>query len=145
MGGSDFYYSNPQTAGPISNARGTGRGDMDDESGRNNHGRIRRSVRADPKLREPSLRRVLFGVDTGSMRWMADAACADQPHDGWFPEDGGTTLTVKRVCDACPVKDACLEWGIRHDEFGTWGGLGQQARRDIARQRRRDAKREAAS
>ena len=27
-----------------------------------------------------------------------------------------------RMCNNCPVQEACLEWGIAHERFGVWGG-----------------------
>lgn len=29
---------------------------------------------------------------------------------------------AKAICDVCPVKDICLEEGIRNKEYGIWGG-----------------------
>jgi hypothetical protein len=27
-----------------------------------------------------------------------------------------------RMCNNCPVQQACLEWGLAHERYGVWGG-----------------------
>jgi hypothetical protein len=47
-----------------------------------------------------------------------------QPCNGSDPElffDG--SYTAPGMCAGCPFKLACAEWGIAHEEYGTWGGL----------------------
>ena len=39
---------------------------------------------------------------------------------------------LRKICDGCPLMDACAEWGIAHEEFGFWGGL-TPTERDVAR------------
>lgn len=39
--------------------------------------------------------------------------------------------TAVRVCEGCPFKQPCAEWGIAHEEFGVWGGLTQTQRHNI--------------
>ncbi len=41
---------------------------------------------------------------------------------------------TKRLCGGCPVKDACLEWGLAHERFGIWGGTTAY-RRKLMRKR----------
>jgi hypothetical protein len=66
--------------------------------------------------------------------WAAQAACAGQPADVWFPERGGSAATAKSVCAHCPVRIECLDyalrWGIGH---GVWGGLSMRERRRLSR------------
>lgn len=64
-------------------------------------------------------------------RWMARAACATANPDAWFPEPGGSTVAVKKVCASCPVRAECLAYALRNGESeGVWGGLSaRQLRR----------------
>lgn len=64
-------------------------------------------------------------------RWMQRAACATTDPDMFFPDPGGSTVAVKKVCAACPVREACLEYAIRTGQTdGVWGGLSaRQIRR----------------
>jgi hypothetical protein len=53
----------------------------------------------------------------------------------WFPEKGGSNATAKQVCQACPVREACLQWAVDHDErYGVWGGLSERERRQLRRE-----------
>lgn len=72
----------------------------------------------------------------GELAWQADALCAQTDPEAFFPEKGGSTRDAKRVCEACTVKDACLEYAMANDErFGIWGGLSERERRRLRRAR----------
>ena len=68
-------------------------------------------------------------------------ACSEVGGDYWFPDrDNGITNTdemkiAKAICDGCIHKIECAEWGIHKEYFGIWGGLTEQQRRIIRRQR----------
>lgn len=50
--------------------------------------------------------------------------------DLFFPDKGGSTRPAKTVCRSCPVRTACLQWAVEHNErFGVWGGLSERERR----------------
>lgn len=72
----------------------------------------------------------LFGaVD---QEWQEQALCAQTDPEAFFPEKGGSTREAKRICQACPVRDECLEFALEHDErFGIWGGLSERERRRL--------------
>lgn len=59
--------------------------------------------------------------------WRTRAACATADPDLFFPEPGTPADRIreaKRVCAACPVKQACLEDAMRRgDDDGICGGL----------------------
>ncbi|MFI6530482.1 WhiB family transcriptional regulator [Streptomyces uncialis] len=59
------------------------------------------------------------------------AACrALTAPDLWYSEP--TTGDAKAVCDACPIRRACAEYALAHDEpHGVWGGLTVRERRRI--------------
>lgn len=75
--------------------------------------------------------------------WRDRAACkdADDP-ELWFPI--GTTgparmqeAEAKAVCKTCPVIEDCLTWAIdNRQEYGVWGGLGEDERRSLKRRRK---------
>lgn len=48
--------------------------------------------------------------------------------DDWFPKDWQARDRAKAVCNGCPVKKQCLEYGKAEDLVGYWGGklLGYQ-------------------
>lgn len=68
--------------------------------------------------------------------WRIDALCRQVGGEEFFPEKGGSTVAVKRICARCPVKDECLEYALDNDErFGVWGGKSERERKKIQRER----------
>lgn len=75
----------------------------------------------------------LFGAV--EQEWQDQALCAQTDPEAFFPEKGGSTREAKRICQACTVRDECLEYALEHDErFGIWGGLSDRERRRLKRQ-----------
>ncbi len=73
--------------------------------------------------------------DDGELAWQADALCAQTDPEAFFPEKGGSTRDAKRVCNECPVREACLDYAMENDErFGIWGGLSERERRRLRKQ-----------
>ncbi len=68
------------------------------------------------------------------LSWMQQGKCLDADPEAFFPEKGGSTREAKRICAACEVREACLEYALAHDErFGIWGGLSERERRRLKR------------
>lgn len=61
-------------------------------------------------------------------RWHDRAACAGMDSDLFFPEVGQSTSEAKAICEACPVRDACDEWGI-WEKHGIWAGQSEHDRK----------------
>lgn len=67
--------------------------------------------------------------------------CASVGGDFWFPErDGGTSnttemLMAQSICGQCMHQAECAEWGIQNEYYGIWGGLTENKRTLIRRQR----------
>lgn len=52
----------------------------------------------------------------------------------WFPAKGGSTIPAKRLCQGCPIKDACLQYAIANNiRYGVWGGRSERERDAIAK------------
>jgi WhiB family redox-sensing transcriptional regulator len=54
---------------------------------------------------------------------------------------------ARRICASCPVRIDCLEWRLRFEhqrDGGIWGGLGEQERWRLRKNRVRTARRNAA-
>lgn len=74
--------------------------------------------------------------------WMADASCQHFDREWWFPGRGDYATTAKAVaiCNDCPVRVACLEYALSHNErHGVWGGRSERQRRRLRAQRKRAA------
>jgi hypothetical protein len=61
--------------------------------------------------------------------------CRGMPPEWFYPEQGQNMARIRVICDGCPVKALCREWGIHHEHHGVWGGLTERGRR-IERRRR---------
>jgi len=90
----------------------------------------------------------LRGDDHRDRSWMADGACrgldADTVNRLFFSERGQNDdiTEAKAVCAACPVRAACLEYGMA-EMFGVWGGRSARERRQMRPAWRRAQQREA--
>lgn len=70
------------------------------------------------------------------VEWQDSALCAQTDPEAFHPEKGGSTKEAKRVCQACEVKDECLEYALEHNmRFGIWGGLSERERRRLQKSR----------
>jgi WhiB family redox-sensing transcriptional regulator len=61
------------------------------------------------------------------------ANCKDTDPDLFFPNDEGkymkkTVKLVKEICNACEIKDLCLQQAIADDMRGIWGGMTEVER-----------------
>jgi WhiB family transcriptional regulator, redox-sensing transcriptional regulator len=76
---------------------------------------------------------------THSVDWMNLAACRGARRDLFFPGEFELADPAALImCAICPVRNACLQYAIDNDvEFGIWGGLTEQQRRNINERRHR--------
>lgn len=66
------------------------------------------------------------------LAWQRKANCRGVNRDLFFPED--FTLpdeAALRLCRRCEVKDECLEYALKHNEVGIWGGMTDEGREKI--------------
>lgn len=70
--------------------------------------------------------------------------CASVGGNFWFPEkdvaEGGIetfnglapeTKLAKAICGTCVHKQECMQWGLKHETHGIWGGLTDRDFRPI--------------
>lgn len=69
--------------------------------------------------------------------WSRYGACRTQPKTLFFPTDVGGVALARRVCAACTVLEQCREYALAAPDSlcGVWGGLSQEARRRLRRER----------
>ncbi|MCC7543445.1 WhiB family transcriptional regulator [bacterium] len=69
--------------------------------------------------------------------WRLASNCSGTDPDLFFPERGASTAEAKSICRGCAVRKDCLEFALSSGErSGIWGGMSEQERRWIRRQRR---------
>jgi WhiB family redox-sensing transcriptional regulator len=53
-------------------------------------------------------------------------------------DDDDPAVEAKQVCEACTVREACLEHAIvMREQLGVWGGYTARERRRVIRRRRK--------
>ena len=57
-----------------------------------------------------------------------DVFYADQSSGATVKYGFRQIATVKKVCDSCPFQKDCLDWGLKHESFGIWGGATEYER-----------------
>ncbi len=71
-----------------------------------------------------------------------NGACKGYPVDWWFPVLHGLKRDemravradihkAKSICASCDVSDHCLEYSLKHEPWGIWGGKDEQERAEI--------------
>ena len=73
--------------------------------------------------------------------WMTDPRrhCNGIPTEVFFVSRGDSSATARAVaiCEGCPCKDPCAQYGINDPQLsGVWGGLSGKERRILRRQGR---------
>ena len=57
----------------------------------------------------------------------------------FFPEEGSSGTDIysfsRKICAGCVVRNECLEWAVKHEDHGMWGGTSPVERRKIRRAR----------
>jgi WhiB family transcriptional regulator, redox-sensing transcriptional regulator len=68
-------------------------------------------------------------------------ACENFP-EAFFPDQNASGFMsmsnmAKKMCDNCPVKAMCAEYGIRWEVEGIWGGISPRERQNLRAKMRR--------
>jgi hypothetical protein len=71
--------------------------------------------------------------------WNIRGLCIGEDPELFFPSHCDPGTEARKTCAACPVRNECLSYATAADEFGIWGGLDQQERRNLKRRQRRNA------
>jgi WhiB family transcriptional regulator, redox-sensing transcriptional regulator len=88
----------------------------------------------------------IHGSDPGPRRrvparrpeWFERAACRGSDPDIFHPERSGRyvgTSLAKAICRTCPVAEGCLEWALKWNEPGVYGGTSVRERRRLRKER----------
>lgn len=65
--------------------------------------------------------------------WMERALCAQVDPELFFPDAGSYIKRAQAVCDACPVRAECLQYGTFDNPsvHGIYGGATDRPRRKL--------------
>ena len=91
----------------------------------------------------------MLALGAADYRWRDHALCRDTDPELFFPI-GTTGLALvaidraKQVCAECEVRVECLDFALEtNQDSGIWGGLSEEERRAIRRERAARARRTA--
>lgn len=79
-----------------------------------------------------------LGNSMNEHEWRDKAACKGMDAEEFFPARGtySTQTLAMRACASCEVKEPCLEFALKFNEPGVWGGTSSRQRRQIGKDRR---------
>ena len=87
-------------------------------------------------------------IDSWTSGWQLRAACRGEDSSFFFApsyfekrrEKDAREAVAKVICRTCPVLEECREYSLEVREgHGIWGGLNEMERRNLLRQRAREA------
>ena len=66
-------------------------------------------------------------------------SCKGQPTSWWFPVDNRLPSLINMrkaiaICKQCPIINECLNYALRNETHGVWGGL-REVEREIYRRK----------
>jgi WhiB family transcriptional regulator, redox-sensing transcriptional regulator len=68
--------------------------------------------------------------------WILQAACRGQGPDEFVRGPKSNYITIRELCESCPVRPECLEYALADESLtGLWGGTTDTERRLIRRRR----------
>lgn len=79
-----------------------------------------------------------YGFDSGGDDWRDRAACLTEDPELFFPvgpdrRNERQIELAKQVCARCLVQEQCLEFALRTNQEGIWGGLTEEERKAMKR------------
>jgi WhiB family redox-sensing transcriptional regulator len=86
---------------------------------------------------KPGVAKAMSAVN---LSWRQHAACRGLEPEVFYAVSDDDAEEAKAICDACPVREPCLEYALTNRERdGVWGGATERERRRMIRQRRKSA------
>ena len=82
-----------------------------------------------------------LALGSADYSWRRNASCKDTDPELFFPvgTTGQALVQISEanvVCDECLVRGKCLDFALEtNQDWGIWGGMSEDERRDIRRQR----------
>jgi WhiB family redox-sensing transcriptional regulator len=66
-------------------------------------------------------------------KWKQRGNCVGEPPYLFYSSNLNLVERAREICQNCPVQIECLEYGIRYDEYGVWGGKTESERAFLKR------------
>ena len=78
-------------------------------------------------------------IDIKEEEWKKNTNCQGLDTEAFFPIKRGAYENrdmLTRICGACDVKQQCIDYAVKHDLQGWWGGTTEIQRRRIRAERK---------
>jgi len=67
--------------------------------------------------------------------WRKQASCRNIEKRHFYAHEQGERLPIPEfvitACQFCPVKQQCLDYALKHEDYGYWGGTTARERREM--------------
>lgn len=67
--------------------------------------------------------------------WNGTPNCRSVPSEAFFTIEGSSTYSdinmLRRICSNCEIKQQCLDYALKHEVMGYWGGTTEYERKGI--------------
>lgn len=71
-------------------------------------------------------------IEKEDFNWFDEANCKGTDTDSFFIERGEAyPPELKKICDNCSVKRECLNFALKYNTLGFWGGTSEMDRRQM--------------
>lgn len=103
----------------------------------------------DPLINQVSIHNTSYKGIVNPLEWALSGVCHSVGGDQWVKDEGRQgEKELKAMCNGtphihkhggdpvtprppCPVREQCLAWALKHDEWGIWGGTTKTERERI--------------
>jgi len=75
-------------------------------------------------------------ISNADLDWRDQSSCKGKQEFFFSDNKASLVREAKKICAECPVLQQCLAHGMKHDEYGVWGGLTANERRMARRAQR---------
>jgi WhiB family redox-sensing transcriptional regulator len=75
-------------------------------------------------------------ISNADLDWRERSACKGKQEFFFSDHKSSVVREAKKICATCVVRQQCLAHGMKHDEYGIWGGLTANERRMARRAER---------
>lgn len=102
------------------------------QHGNKSHSRMFFLQNNEHHLREEREEGIWAEIDLTQTAWMTHAVCTNADPEAFFTfESSVDRRMLARICAECPVRAECLDYALRNDMHGYWGGTTRFERRKM--------------
>jgi len=70
-------------------------------------------------------------VENLTSQWMSKGICNDDNRSLFYSLYISDQRAAVKICQECPIINECLEYAIKNNEIGVWGGTTEKQRKRL--------------